>query len=143
MPLTTPNRTPALRLSEVAPLGFTVVALGLMLRPDINHAEIIGVLASVLAFAVFIPQAVRVWRSRNDHHALLGVSITSFVFIVNNSIVWGLYAWTVGEFWVGAAGIINLPLAVMIVAVIIRSRIKNQVHPSEVYTTEQEDPNHA
>lgn len=108
---------------EVAPLLCSLITGVLLLVPGIDHASVIGVIASVLAFAVFIPQAVRVWAARNDHHALLGVSITTNVFIVNNSIVWFVYAWTVGEFFVGAAGIINLPLAAMIVAVIIRSRI--------------------
>lgn len=114
---------PILRISELAPLIFTGVAVLIMVLPGIDNDNTIGILASVLAFIVFVPQALRVWRARNDHHALLGVSIVSNVFIINNSLVWFLYAWTVGEFWVGAAGIVNLPLASMIVICIIRSRL--------------------
>lgn len=50
------------------------------------------------------------------------MSVTTNVFIINNSIVWGLYAASIQEFFVGAAGIINLPLAGLIVAVVVRSR---------------------
>lgn len=114
---------PVIEFREVAPLLCSLVTLVVLLIPGLDHASVIGVIASVLAFAVFIPQAARVWSARNDHHALLGVSITTNMFIINNSIVWFIYAWTVGEFFVGAAGIINLPLAGMIVAVIVRSRL--------------------
>lgn len=108
---------------EVAPLMFSVIAAILLMAPS-AHAEMIGIMASVLAFAVFVPQAVRVWRVRNDAHALGGVSVVTNMFIINNSIVWGLYAASIGEFFVGAAGIVNLPLASLIVAVILRSRLK-------------------
>lgn len=93
-----------------------------MILPGIDTGQVLGLFASVLAFAVFIPQAVRVWRARDDAHALQDVSITTNMFIVNNSLVWGLYAFSIGEFFVGAAGLVNLPLASMIVLVIMRSR---------------------
>lgn len=89
---------PILRLSEVAPLGLTGVAVLIMALPGIDNANAIGILASVLAFMIFVPQALRVLRARNDHHALLGVSIVSNIFIVNNALVWFLYAWAVEEF---------------------------------------------
>lgn len=114
---------PILRISEITPLSFTGIAVLIMVLPGIDNANIIGILASVLAFMIFVPQALRVWRARNDHHALLGVSIVSNIFIVNNALVWFLYAWAVDEFWVGAAGIVNLPLALMIIICIIRSRL--------------------
>lgn len=129
--MTTSSKTPVLTVGEVAPLSFSIIATFLLLvpeGPEFSYAEVIGVAASVLAFAVFVPQAVRVWRARNDHHALLGVSVVTNMFIVNNSLVWGLYAASIGEFFVGAAGIINLPLATMIIAVIVRSRLIQRDH---------------
>lgn len=119
------RRTFPLRPIEIAPLSFSALAVLVLMVPSLNHAQIIGMGASVLAFVVFVPQAIRVWRVRNDDHALRGVSVITNMFIVNNSLVWGAYAMTIGEFWVGAAGIVNLPLAAMIVAIVLRSRTRH------------------
>lgn len=85
-----PSTTPTLSPVEVAPLLFSVIAAALLLAPagsNLDRPQTISVMASVLAIAVFVPQAVRVWRAHNDHHALRGVSVTTNVFIINNSIV--------------------------------------------------------
>ena len=120
---------PLIRPIELAPLAFSLLAGLLLLVPGDAGKSIISVGASVLAFAVFIPQAARVWRMRDDPHALLGVSVITNMFIINNSLVWGIYAWSIQEFWVGAAGIVNLPLAAMIVALVLRSRARAVKQP--------------
>lgn len=57
---------PILRISEIAPLSFTEIAVLIMVLPGIDNANVIGILASVLAFMVFVPQALRVWRLEEE-----------------------------------------------------------------------------
>lgn len=92
----------------------------MLIVPDTTFS-VLGPVASAIAFLVFIPQAWSVWRNRDDAHSLRAISVTSNAFIVNNSILWGLYAWHLKEFWVGAAGIVNAPLAGMIIAIVFRA----------------------
>lgn len=117
------GKSPIITGQEISPMLVSLAAVIIMVIPGIPNAEVLGAGASVLAFAMFIPQALRVWRVRNDPHALLGVSVTSYAFVINNAIVWGIYAAAVNAFWVGAAGIVNLPLSLVVIGVIVRSRL--------------------
>lgn len=114
------------RVSEFWPLVTSVIMMPMAIVCPNQAVLVLGPLVAVIAFAVFIPQAITAWRWRNDPHALRGISLTTNAFIVNNSILWGLYAWELRELWVGAAGLINAPLAAMIIVLVIRSRAMKQ-----------------
>lgn len=47
-------------------MSFTGIAVLIMVLPGIDNANVIGILASVLAFMVFVPQALRVWRLEEE-----------------------------------------------------------------------------
>lgn len=93
------------------------------MTPDLL-TEAIGFAASVIAFVLFVPQARRTWRVRNDPHALAGVSAGTQWLLLSNAALWAVYAMLTGAFWVGAPGIVNGPLALATLALIYRARAK-------------------
>lgn len=84
--------------------------------------EAIGFLASAISFTIFLPQALRTWRVRNDPIALAGISTGTQLLILANATLWGVYAVLTGAFWVGAPGLLNAPLAAFTIFLIYRSR---------------------
>lgn len=89
---------------------------------DILITEVIGFLASIISFTIFLPQALRTWRVRNDPIALAGISTGTQLLILANATLWGVYALLTGAFWVGAPGLLNAPLAALTIFLIHRSR---------------------
>lgn len=85
-------------------------------------AQVVGFLASAMAFVLFVPQATRVWTSRHDARSLAGVSTLTQWLLLGNAGLWGVYAVLTGAFWVGAPGLINAPLAIVTLVLIERSR---------------------
>ena len=89
-------------------------------------AGILGFVGSFISFILFIPQARTVWRQRHDPHALRGASLGTQFIVIANALVWFAYAYVLGEFWVGAAGFVNLPLALFTIALILRARRREE-----------------
>lgn len=91
--------------------------------------EATGFLASVIAFALFLPQARRTWQVRHDPHALAGISAGTQWLLLTNAVLWGLYAALSGAFWVGAPGLVNGPLAVATLLLIFRAKRHDMNRP--------------
>lgn len=87
----------------------------------------IGFLASCIAFIMFIPSAVTIYKNRHDAHALRGSSIGMNLLLVTNALLWGAYGFLSSAFWVAAPGLVNLPLAVFSIYAIVRSRQQESV----------------
>lgn len=85
-------------------------------------AEVVGFAASITAFILFVPQALLVWRKREDVAALSGVSVWMQVALLANASLWGIYGVLTGAFWVAAPGIVNGPLALATLFLVARSR---------------------
>lgn len=98
----------------------------------VGGADIAGFLASVVAFAVWLPQARTVWRSRHDPHALAGVSVGTQILVLSNAVLWGVYATQESAFWVAAPGVINAPLALLCISLIVRARRPQAQVPSHI-----------
>lgn len=76
--------------------------------------EVSGFIGSLMAFFIFLPQAVKTVSNRKNYKELQDtLSKGSQWFIVCNALLWGFYAFGTQAFWVGAPGIVNLPLAVV------------------------------
>ena len=84
--------------------------------------EAIGFVASVVSLVLWWPQAARVWRHRHDGGQLGGVSISTQVLLLVNAALWGAYAVATGSFWVGAPGLVNVPLALLTITLLRRAR---------------------
>ena len=82
----------------------------------------VGLMASVTAFVLFLPQALLTWRRRGDVEALRGVALGTQVVLLANAGLWGVYGVLTGAFWVAAPGLLNAPLAVLTIALVLRSR---------------------
>lgn len=84
--------------------------------------DVIGFLAAVISFVLFIPQAQRVWKYRKHPSWLKAVSIWTQLFVLMNASLCGVYAVITGSFWVGAPGLVNAPLAIIVLILVIRAR---------------------
>ena len=84
--------------------------------------NILGFTMSCVAVVMWIPQASNTWRMRHDRQALQGISIGTQVLLACNAIGWVLYGLATGALWVGAPSIINLPLAIITIIIVHRSR---------------------
>lgn len=83
---------------------------------------VLGFFGTLISFILWIPQARAVWRSRKDPHALRAVSISTQLLVVINASIWFIYAYVLKEFWVGAAGFINMPLAFLTIYLLLKAR---------------------
>ena len=120
----TAEKHKTLAIRECLPLLLLLVPVVAFMLPEGSRTDFIGIVASTIAFVMFVPQAVRVWKSRNEPHALVGISLSTQFLVLGNATIWGVYAFLLSEFWVGAPGIINAPLALAVIALVLRSRIK-------------------
>ncbi|NUU19775.1 hypothetical protein HP550_21235 [Cellulomonas humilata] len=84
--------------------------------------EYVGLLASAGSLTLWCPQAVRLWRHRNDATALGGISITTQVVLLVTESLWATYAVLTGSLWVGVPAMVNIPLAVLAIRLLRRSR---------------------
>lgn len=119
--------------SLVALCAFGTIASG-MPRGIVSLAEVV---APVLAFALFLPQAVSTWRNRHDGDRLRAISLWTQALILVNATAWGLVAVDLGVFAVGAPGIVNGPLAILTIALVRRARSRGSA-PTPCSSTESE-----
>ena len=102
----------------VCALALLAVVLGFLLG-----AEALGVIASVIAFVLWLPQALKTWDARSDPHALAGVSLSTQVLVLANAVLWAGYGVETGALWVAAPGLVNAPLSLLVMGLIVRSRV--------------------
>lgn len=84
--------------------------------------ELVGLIASLVSFVLWWPQAALVWRCRRRGEQLTGVSTSSQLLLLMNAGLWGAYAVVTGSLWVGAPGLINGPLAITTIVLLRRAR---------------------
>lgn len=112
-------QTGIIRLSDVLIVAVAVLVVSV---GAVFGAGVLGALASSISFALFLPQAMKTWRTRNNPAALSGVSVGTQVLLLANASLWGLYGWETGAFWVAAPGLVNAPLALLVIGLILRAR---------------------
>lgn len=84
--------------------------------------NIVGFTAAVISFIIWLPQARSTWRYRNDPAALAVASLGTQLLVLLNATVWWVYAIGTEAYWSGAPGAVNLPLALLSIALILRAR---------------------
>ena len=84
--------------------------------------NLLGFAATASAVAVFVPQAARTWRLRNNHEALEGVSLASQVALLANAALWIVYAVATQAYWSGVPSLFYIPLAVFVIVLPRRAR---------------------
>lgn len=81
---------------------------------------ILGVVGTIISFALWLPQASLVYANRNQPEKLTGLSKATMYLVLANALCWGAYALLTGAFWAGAPGLINGPLAIAVLVVLHR-----------------------
>ena len=82
--------------------------------------EVVGMLASLSSFVIWVPQGRRVWRARHEPAKLAGIAVSTQAISLAGNVLWSLYAIGIGSFWLGAPGIVNIPILTMTVVVLRR-----------------------
>ncbi len=83
--------------------------------------EVIGMMASLTSFLLWLPQGARVWKHRDDPAQLQGIVLTTQVISLAGNVLWGVYALLIGSFWLGAPALVNGPIAVATIVVVARA----------------------
>lgn len=84
--------------------------------------NVLGGLASITAFTLFLPQALRVWKLRDQPLALEGVSASTQWLVIVNEVFWGVYGLGSQAYWAAAPAAVSLPLAAFVLILLHRSR---------------------
>lgn len=98
-------------------------------------SDIIGAIATIISFILFIPSGITVWKNRSNPRALQGVSIATNAMIFINSMLWGAYSILTNQIFVGLSGLVSGPLALATIILVLRSR-KMEIKPDIMVTTE-------
>jgi MtN3 and saliva related transmembrane protein len=81
-----------------------------------NLAELIGIVAGLLTTVAFLPQAVKIWRSKSAKD----VSLAMFVCFCAGIVLWVIYGFMLGAFPVILANVVTLCIASTILVFKIR-----------------------
>lgn len=81
-----------------------------------NYATIIGFIAATLTTVAFIPQVIKVWRTKSTRD----VSIGMYVLFTTGVAMWFCYGLLIGSWPVIAANAITLVLAGLVLVMKIR-----------------------
>ena len=83
--------------------------------------EIIGYVAAVLTTSSFLPQVIKVWKSKSSE----GVSVTMYMVMLTGVILWGIYGFYIGSRSVLLANFVAGLLQLMILIIVFRNKRKN------------------
>jgi len=91
--------------------------------------QVMGVCASIMSLMIWLPQAKRTWQNRNNAKEMSAISIQTQMLLIVNNIMWIVYGTHIaGGFWIWAAAIVNIPVAVMTTYLILRSKGRVSAH---------------
>lgn len=91
-----------------------------------DNSIILGVAVSIIDAAIFIPQAIKAYKFRDDPEALKGISTTTMWFVLIAYIAWFFWDLWTGRWDAHAYIYVGIPAAIFILAVIYRSRFKQK-----------------
>ena len=81
-----------------------------------NLAELIGIIAGLLTTVAFLPQSVKIWRSKSAKD----VSLAMFVCFCAGIVLWVIYGFMLGALPVILANVVTLCIAATILVFKIR-----------------------
>lgn len=94
--------------------------------------DVVGAIASVCSFLLFLPQAVSTWKNRKDKQALKGISKGTQWLIICNATSWFILGFLEQNIYIALPGVVNLPLAVFTLVLIHRSYRQTKLIHQEV-----------
>ncbi len=81
-----------------------------------SAAVLVGTLAAALSMFTFLPQALRVIRTRDTK----AISLTTYAIVVVSTVLWGVYGVLIASPPVIAANVVNGGFALVILALKVR-----------------------
>ncbi|TXG75817.1 hypothetical protein E6Q11_06555 [Candidatus Dojkabacteria bacterium] len=91
--------------------------------------NILGIVASLITTALFMPQAFSVYQNKHNPAALEGVSIITSWLAITSGVLWVFYAMLTGAIWIAVPSFVSVPLSLFIVTVLYKTRNKKVVAP--------------
>lgn len=85
---------------------------------NISPTEWLGLLAGTLTTIAFVPQVIKIWRSKHAHD----ISLAMFAIFSTGVALWLIYGLMIGSLPVIAANAITLMLALAILLLKLRYR---------------------
>jgi len=83
--------------------------------------EIIGFVAALLTTFAFVPQVVKVWKSKSSK----GVSVSMYLVLLLGVFLWGVYGYLIDSMSIMIANTVTGLLQVMILILILMNKNKD------------------
>ena len=83
--------------------------------------EIIGFVAALLTTFAFVPQVVKVWKSKSSK----GVSVSMYLVLLLGVFLWGVYGYLIDSMSIMIANTVTGLLQVMILILILTNKNKD------------------
>ena len=84
--------------------------------------EIIGFIAAILTTSAFVPQVLKVWKSKST----MGVSVSMYLVMLLGVFLWGVYGYIIESMSIMIANTITGFLQLMILVLIFKNKNKNK-----------------
>ncbi len=91
-----------------------------------DNSITLGIIASIVDAGIFIPQAVKAYKYRNNPEALKGVSTTTMWFVLVAYSAWFIWDTWTGRWDAHAYVYAGIPAAIFILAIVYRSRLSQK-----------------
>tara|TARA_B110000971_G_scaffold49344_1_gene49548 strand:- start:273 stop:533 length:261 start_codon:yes stop_codon:yes gene_type:complete len=83
--------------------------------------EIIGFVAALLTTSAFVPQVIKVWKSKYSN----GVSVSMYLILLLGVFLWGVYGYLIGSMSIIIANTVTGLLQLMILILILTNKNKD------------------
>lgn len=83
--------------------------------------EIIGFIAAILTTSAFVPQVLKVWKSKST----LGVSVSMYLVMLLGVFLWGVYGYIIESRSIMIANTVTGFLQLMILVLIFKNKNKD------------------
>lgn len=80
--------------------------------------EIIGFLAAILTTSAFVPQVIKVWKTKSSK----GLSMTMYFVMFTGVVLWGFYGYLIGSSSVLTANIVTGFLQLIIIFLTFKNK---------------------
>jgi|TARA_B100000768_G_scaffold46186_1_gene44977 MtN3 and saliva related transmembrane protein len=85
------------------------------------NVEIIGFVAALLTTSAFVPQVVKVWKSKSSK----GVSVSMYLVLLLGVFLWGVYGYLIDSMSIMIANTVTGLLQLMILILILMNKNKD------------------
>ncbi len=83
--------------------------------------EIIGFVAALLTTSAFVPQVIKVWKSKSSK----GVSVSMYLVLLLGVSLWGVYGYLIDSMSIMTANMVTGFLQLIILVLILKNKNKD------------------